>query len=374
METVACISGSGVETPTESISNDELVASFNQYVDNYNHQYAKLIIAGEKEALAHSDSQFIEQASGIRSRYVVDKGGILDVKIMHPIIEHRGDSSLSFQAEMAMQAAKNAMLDANKNASEIDGVIVAASNMQRAYPAISIEVQQALAINGFAFDMNVACSSATFALSQACALISSGSAKCILVINPEICTAHLNFRDRDSHFIFGDVATACIIERADTAKGACCFSIKGSHLQTQFSNNIRNNFGFLNRITEDNGLLQDKLFYQNGRKVFKEVIQLVLSVTTDFLEKTSLTVQDFKQLWLHQANKNMNRLIAAKLLGNEANEQLAPTILGEYANTASAGSILAFHFNKRLLEKNEKGLLCSFGAGYSIGMLALEKM
>ncbi len=96
----------------------------------------------------------------------------------------------------------------------------AASNMQRAYPAMAIEVQQALGIEGFAFDMNVACSSATFGIKTAADFIATGSAEAVLMVNPEICSGHLNFRDRDSHFIFGDVATAVIVERADAGAAA----------------------------------------------------------------------------------------------------------------------------------------------------------
>ena len=72
-------------------------------------------------------------------------------------------------------------------------MICAASNMQRAYPAMAIEVQQALGIDGFAFDMNVACSSATFGIKTAADFMASGSARAVLMVNPEICSGHLNF-------------------------------------------------------------------------------------------------------------------------------------------------------------------------------------
>jgi beta-ketodecanoyl-[acyl-carrier-protein] synthase len=96
-------------------------------------------------------------------------------------------------------------------------VLVACSNMQRAYPAMAVEVQDALGIDGYGFDMNVACSSATFGIQQAVAAVQSGQARAVLVLNPEITSGHLNWRDRDSHFIFGDACTAIIVEAADTA-------------------------------------------------------------------------------------------------------------------------------------------------------------
>src|SRR3546814_17938618 len=94
----------------------------------------------------------------------------------------------------------------------VDAVLCAASNMQRPYPAMAVEIQAALGIDGFAFHMNVACSSATFGIQTAADYIRAGHARSVLVVNPEICSGHLNWRDRDSHFIFGDVATALLVE------------------------------------------------------------------------------------------------------------------------------------------------------------------
>ena len=166
----------------------------------------------ELEPKTHSSAEFIEKASGIKSRYVINKGGILDPHRMVPNIPERDNAELSVMCEIACHAAREAMAAAQVAPDEIDAVIVAASNMQRAYPAMAIEVQAALGAKGFAFDMNVACSSATFGIQQASDAVKSGSARRVLVVNPEICTGHLNFRDRDSHFIFGDVATAVVVE------------------------------------------------------------------------------------------------------------------------------------------------------------------
>lgn len=367
------LTSTGLYRPKHSISNEELVKAFNAYVDLHNEQHAAEIAAGHAQALEYSDAAFIEKASGIKSRYVIDKQGILDPTIMHPVVAERPDDELCIQAEMAVNAAKMSFEQANISSQDIDAVIVACSNLQRAYPAISIEVQNALGIEGFAFDMNVACSSATFGLQMAQNLIAAGTAKNILVISPEICSAHLNFRDRDSHFIFGDVATACILQAEQTVRAEHPYQILSTKLFTAFSNNIRNNGGFMNRLTEGARDKQDKLFYQNGRKVFKEVTGKVVQHVQQQLEALSLQPNDLQRLWLHQANLNMNRLISEKLMGKQLSEHEAPVILDRYANTASAGSVVAFHEHQENMQPGDRGLLCSFGAGYSIGSLILEK-
>ena len=86
------------------------------------------------------------------------------------------------------------------------------------------------------------------------------------------------------------------------------------------------------------------------------------------LQPTSL-----RRLWLHQANANMNRLIAERVLGHEASADESPTVLDTYANTSSAGSIIAFHLNSDDLKPGETGLICSFGAGYSAGTVFIRR-
>ncbi|MCW2291697.1 beta-ketodecanoyl-[acyl-carrier-protein] synthase [Pseudomonas sp. BIGb0408] len=368
------ISGTGLYTPANSISNDELVASFNAYVQQFNSENAEAIERGEIEALSESNSAFIEKASGIKSRFVIDKQGILDPQRMVPYIAERDNEQWGILCEMAVAAAEQALARAGKTVADIDGVIVACSNLQRAYPAVAIEVQAALGIQGFGYDMNVACSSATFGIQAAVNSVQLGQARAILMVNPEICTGHLNFRDRDSHFIFGDAATAVIIERADLATSEYQFEVVGTKLLTQFSNNIRNNFGFLNRAAQDGSQAAgDKLFVQEGRKVFKEVCPMVAELIAAHLQENQLDVADVKRFWLHQANLNMNQLIARKLLGRDPEPQEAPVILDTYANTSSAGSVIALHKNQDDLPAGSIGVLSSFGAGYSIGSVILRK-
>ncbi len=366
------ISGTGLYTPPYSISNDELVDSFNRYVSRFNDEHREEIEAGNITPLESSATDFIVKASGIKSRFVLDKEGILDIDRMKPYLPERSNEELSIQAEMSVAAAREAMDQANITAADIDAVICACSNLQRAYPAVAVEIQQALEIDGFAYDMNVACSSATFGLQAAVNAVSAGSARRVLVVNPEICSAHLNFCDRDSHFIFGDACTAIIVESAgDESAGK--FEILGTRLKTTFSNNIRNNFGFLNRTDESGVGKADKLFVQNGRKVFKEVVPMVAALITEHLAEHDVDPSTLDRMWLHQANLSMNQFIARKVLGRESSEAEAPTILDTYANTSSAGSIIAFHQYQDDLPSGSLGVICSFGAGYSVGSVIVRK-
>ncbi len=370
---IPAITGSGVFTPDQVITNDELVAVFNAYADRFNAENADAIAAGDMAAKAHSSSEFIVNASGIHQRFVLDKSGTLDPAIMHPRLPERRDDEPSQMAEMALEACGKALAQAGRRAEEVDLVICAASNHERPYPAIAVEIQKLLGASGFGFDMNVACSSATFGIQAAADMIRAGSVRCALLVNPEICSGHLEWRDRDCHFIFGDVCTALVLERAEAAQGAH-FIIRSTRCATQFSNNIRNNNGFLRRTRD--GHMQDRrdmLFVQEGRKVFKEVLPLVSQHIADHMAAENISADALRRLWLHQANKSMNDFIGRKVMGRVPEPDEQPNILQDYANTSSAGSIIAFSHYSDDLEPGDKGLICSFGAGYSVGSVLVER-
>jgi len=368
------ISGTGLFVPSQTITNDELVESFNAYVAKFNEEHAAEIASGELQPLQPSNSAFIESASGIKQRYVMEKEGILNPDRLHPYFKERPNSELSMMAEIAVDAGRKAMEDAGLVAADIDAVICSASNMQRAYPAMAIEIQEALGIEGFGYDMNVACSSATFGIEQAVNAVRSGTARAVLMVNPEITSGHQAWLDRDCHFIFGDVCTAVIVQRLEDTKPGS-WEVLGTKLATKFSNNIRNNFGFLNRSEDANPNARDKLFIQEGRKVFKEVCPMAAEHMSTHLQSLGLSsATDVRRYWLHQANLAMNQLIAKKLLGSsEFTADKAPVILDEFANTASAGSVIAFHRHKDDLGSGDVGVICSFGAGYSIGSVVVRK-
>jgi beta-ketodecanoyl-[acyl-carrier-protein] synthase len=367
------ISGAGLWTPEHSISNEELVEAYNGYAVKFNREHASDIEAGEIAAKPLSSAEFIAKASGIKNRYVYAKEGILNIDRMRPFIPARANGEVSQQAEMGLKAARKALVSANKKSADIDVVIVSCAYTQRSYPAIAIEIQDQLGIAGFAFDMLVACSAATFALQRAYEMVKAGTARSVLVVNPELTSPQNNWRDRDSHFIFGDVATATVVEAADTCTSTHSYEILSTKAVTSYSNNIRSNFGYLSYADDTDPYGEDKFFIQNGRKVFKEVCPMAAEHLTEQLQSVGIENAQVNRWWLHQANINMNMLIGKRLLGREATAQEAPIVLDQYANTASAGSLIAFNLHHEDLQAGDLGVICSFGAGYSIGSLVLRK-
>ena len=367
------ISGAGLWKPEHVITNEELVEAYNAYAVRFNEEHAEAIASGELAEKPLSSAEFIEKASGIRQRYAYIKEGILDIDRMRPKIPRRREEELSHQAELALHSARIAIASAGKTGDDIDMVIVSCAYTERSYPAIAIEVQSELGITGTGFDMLVACSAATFALQRAHDAIAAGSARAVLVINPELTSPQVNYTDRDSHFIFGDVSTSMLLERADTCTSTHSYEVLGCRSQTVYSNNIRSNFGYVAYAQDVDPFCAENLFHQSGRAVFKEVCPMAADHLLTQIEAVGLTIEEVRRWWLHQANINMNQLITRRLLGRDPDPEEAPIVLDEFANTASAGSIIAFCLHHEDLDPGDCGVICSFGAGYSIGSLVIRK-
>ena len=373
MQAKAVIIGSGHYVPEPTITNDELCDAFNAYVTQTNTSNKAAIDAGTMIALRESSSEFITKASGIQERHVIAKEGILDPQRMQPLIPMRQDDEISVQCEFALQSAQKALAAANCDAKDIDLVIVSASNLQRLYPGIAVEVQKALGTRGFAYDMTVGCSSSTFAIQVATDAIVSGSATRALIVNPEIMSPQINWRDRDSHFIFGDASTALILETAQRTNKPKSWNILGTKLYSNFSSTVRNNSGYMNRCDPQDISEDDKLFYQQGRKVFKDICPLIPVFIQEHLEELKVPLSDIKRFWLHQANSNINLHIFKRMKGREPIPGEMPMILNEYGNTSSAGSLISFDKYHEDLPSGALGILCSFGAGYSAGNVLLQR-
>jgi len=366
------ISGHGVWHPDTILGNDELVVAFNEFVRRENLKYADEISAGTRQPLKDSGSEFIVKASGIINRYVEDKTGLLDPDRMCPNIPDRPESQISIQAEYARNAAVKALENAGRAGEDIDLVVLGCSNLQRLYPAIAIEVQDAVGARGYGFDVSIGCSAATGATIMAQQAIQTGAAHRALVVVPELTTGHMNWRERDSHFIFGDASVAFVLEPVEHARPGS-WEILSSRMMSKWSNNIRNNAGYLDRCDPSTQNNIDKLFHQNGRRVFKDVVPLAAKFITEHLAAHDLTPDKVGRYWLHQANQKLNELVAEYVLGHKAPRALAPIILDEYGNTASAGSLIAFSKHNEDLPAGTLGVMSSFGAGYSLASLLLRR-
>lgn len=358
------IASTGVFTPEATISNSELAAAFNQFAAAYNAEHAAAIQAGERIAKKPLDPRQIENITGVRSRHVLDKAGVLDPKRMRPSFPQRAPNALSVMASMGVAAGGEALVRAKRKPRDVDVVICAASSMERPYPAIAVEIQHALGVGGFAFDLNAAGASAVFGVQTAAGLIRSGQAKSVLVVSPEICSAHADWHDRDSCCLVGDAASAVLVESAAIAPPGS-WALLGAVLKTSYSDAIRWDSGFLGGAS--------RLLEQDARKVQQELAPFVSDMVLSHLTELGLEAKQLRRLWLSQLSISVTKSVAHAILGREPSADDCPLLLETYANTSSAGAITAFHQTSADLGAGERGLICAFGAGYAAGAIFLAK-
>lgn len=371
------ISGTGVFTPPQNLTNEDLVAGYNAHVDLWNAEHSAEIAAGEMTAKEHSSEAFIEKASGIKNRFLMEASGLKEADRMYPYLSELAENELSstpVQVKMALAAATAALDAAGLQGDDIDLVIISASVWERFVPSMATELQKILGAGGFAFDMAMGCSSATFGMSTAQDALASGMANKALVVTAEYLSPLMAYEDRDGHFIFGDAAVAMVLEREEEANSSSSFRIIDRKLFTEFSTNIQAGFGSRVLIERDKISDPAQRFSQSGRVVFKELLPKVIEHVESHIAANSKSISDFKRMWLHQANINMNLFASRKILGHDPSQDEAPTILDQYANTAGAGCMIAFNNYKDDFKSGDLGLICSFGASYSIGSFIVEKV
>ncbi len=365
------ITGSGSHVPSNGVSNGQLVQVFNDYVLRYNEENLPAIEAGQIPALEPTSCERIEQLSGIRHRYFVTRQGILDPEIMQPLLPTRADTRPSLSLELALPAIETALQEAGLEAGQIDLLILASTHAERAYPSLAIELQHLMGTGGIAYELHMEGASAAFAIAQAEQALRAGQARRALIVCPEINSAQLDFRDRESHFLFGDGAAALVLELSEEVPPGG-LELLSTRLWTRYANEIRNNFGYLNRTQPENQYLPDKLYHQQLEPLLDNLIPWLGEIWGSYLQEAGVSAQQLSRVWLQQANVHIHRTLATVLTGEFSAERW-PLVLDRYANTGAAGALMGFHCTKSGLGPGMLGALLMFGAGYTAGAVLLRR-
>ena len=267
---------------------------------------------------------------------------------------------------MATEAGRAALADAGALASDVDGIIVATSTPDQAFPATALRVQAALGVTkGFGFDLAAACAGFVYALSVADSMIKCGQAKGILVIGSEVYSRILNWADRGTCVLFGDGAGAVFL-RAGEGSGSDR-GILSTHIHAQ---------GTLGDILYVDGAVgqPDKPGHlvMHGREVFRHAVVRLAEAVQEALEANGMTAADIDWLVPHQANRRIIDAMGRKL-GLSA-DRVVVTV-EEHANTSAASVPLALcqAWKDGRIKRGELVLLEALGGGLVWGS-ALVRM
>lgn len=277
-------------------------------------------------------------------------------------------------ADMAYNAARNAVEDARIEASKIGLIIVATSTPDYAFPNQASLVQANLkAVNAMCFDVSAACSGFITALDIAASMLKAGSYKYALVIGSEKMSEIVNWKDRSVCVLFGDGAGAVVLKAVDNNTEDVTGALVG-HERGIIDSNIYNDGTGASVLTGgrrfSDSCSTDIFIHMDGQEVFKFAVKSVPTAIETLLHNNNMDINEVDKFILHQANVRIIESVAKRL---KADKDKFPVNLNEYGNTSSASiPILLDELNRNgSLKQGEKLVLAGFGAGLSWGSILL---
>ena len=277
-------------------------------------------------------------------------------------------------ADMAYNAARNAVEDARIEASKIGLIIVATSTPDYAFPNQASLAQAKLkAVNAMCFDVSAACSGFITALDIAASMLKAGSYKYALVIGSEKMSEIVNWKDRSVCVLFGDGAGAVVLKAVDNNTEDVTGALVG-HERGIIDSNIYNDGTGASVLTGgrrfSDSCSTDIFIHMDGQEVFKFAVKSVPTAIETLLHNNNMDINEVDKFILHQANVRIIESVAKRL---KADKDKFPVNLNEYGNTSSASiPILLDELNRNgSLKQGEKLVLAGFGAGLSWGSILL---
>ncbi|MFA6025435.1 MAG: beta-ketoacyl-ACP synthase III [Ignavibacteriaceae bacterium] len=301
------------------------------------------------ESIVNTSSEWIVTRTGIRERRIIENGATSD---------------------LATGALKDLMEKHNLNADEIDVIIVATVTPDMFFPATACIVQDNVkAKNAWGFDLSAACSGFLFAFQTGCSLIESGRYKKVVVIGADKMSAISDYTDRNTCILFGDAASAVLLEPTeDTSIG---FIDSLLHCDGQGKNYLyMKGGGSLNPATHETVDKKMHYIFQDGKPVFKAAVVGMADISFEVMEKNNLTGDDVAYLVPHQANL---RIIDATAERMGIGKEKVMINIDKYGNTTAATIPLCLteYYRAGKLKKGDNLILSAFGAGYTWGAIYL---
>lgn len=282
------------------------------------------------------------------------------------IKERRIASAESGTSDLAIQAAKEALINAGVSAEELDIIILATSSADCCFPSGACEVQAAIgAYRAAAFDLSAACSGFVYALNTIHGFFKAGIYRTGLVIGADTLSKLIDWNDRGTCVLFGDGAGAAVVRAEE----------KGILHMTMGADGTRGDALECGGRTTGNFLTGKKpeLGYMtmDGQEVFKFAVKTVPEAIKQVLEESGTDIEEIKYFILHQANYRIFESIAKRL---KIPMEKFPTNLERFGNTSGATiPILLDEMNREgKLQRGDKLVLAGFGAGLTWGATLLE--
>jgi 3-oxoacyl-[acyl-carrier-protein] synthase-3 len=302
------------------------------------------------EQMVDTNDEWITTRTGIKERRILEKG-----------------KGTSF---MAVKAAEMLLSQRNISADELDLIIIATVTPDMPVPSTAALVQKELnTTNCWGFDLNGGCTGFVYALSVASQFVETGKHQKVMVIGADKMSAIIDYKDRNTCVIFGDAAGAVLIEPSNDHRGIKDFIL---HMDGSGCRSLYVSAGGSLEPASTETVSQRKHFvYQDGKSVFKRAVKDMADVSTQIVEKNSLTGKDIRFLIPHQANFRIIDAVAKKM---GLNKDHVVVNIANYGNTTAATIPLAMSeaYQDSLIKKGDWIVISAFGAGYTWGSCLIK--
>ena len=304
----------------------------------------KVLTNHDLEAIVDTTDEWISTRTGIKERRIA--------------------SDTQSTSDLATEAARSAMADANVSGEEIDLIIVATISPDAFFPATACYVQQNIeATNALCFDVSAACSGFLYAMQIAENLILSGQRKTALIIGAEKLSSMVDWEDRNTCVLFGDGAGSVILtvdENNKNGRKLLSSSLGSDGRQTDILHVPGG--GSACPITPENADQKLNTIRMQGREVYKYAVNAMRRAAEDALQKYGLGPEDVDMVIPHQANLRIIEAITDRM---GIPKEKTFINLTKYGNPSAAAVAIALdEANKtKSINEGDTVLLVAFGAG-----------
>ena len=280
------------------------------------------------------------------------------------ILREKGKATSDMGADAVLKLLKKT----NTLPEEVDLLICATVTPDMQFPATANIISDKVGIkNAFSFDVNAGCSGFLFALSVATKYVESGSHKKVILVGAEKMSSIVDYTDRATCPIFGDAASAILLEPDTTGNGVIDSLLHSDGVGRKY---LHQKAGGSERpATIETVNNREHFIYQEGQAVFKWAVSRMADVSVELMEKNNITSEDLAWLVPHQANM---RIIDATASRMNLDKSKVMINIQRYGNTTAATLPLCLWEWESQLRKGDKIILAAFGAGFTWGATYLK--
>lgn len=271
-------------------------------------------------------------------------------------------------SDMATAAVKQLLEKTNTSPDEIDMLICATITPDMPFPATANIIANKVGIHyAWSYDINAACSGFIFALSTGVQFIESGRYKKVIIVGADMMSAITNYSDRTTCPLFGDAATAILLEPTTENVGVMDYinrvdGLGRSHLHIKSG-------GSLSPASHETVERKEHFVFQEGQAVFKAAVSSMADVAAEVMKNNQLEAKDIAWLVPHQANM---RIIDATARRMGVSKDQVMINIQKYGNTTAATIPLCLWDYEKKLKKGDNIILAAFGAGFTWGSVYLK--